>query len=149
MSSEHSYPISCRIDRSDEELIERLEEGFEPINLARGDTRNKENADEHKVMDGEEKRAARSVPQAAGFWHPIMGNVRSHVLKLWFRTGTRSVSDPLLAVSIPTRWMMQVLMFTTSHDTICIHLLGAVLVLCGFVPHPSELLLSHCLRGGL
>ena len=101
MSSEILDRLSARNDRSDEGLIEPPDDSvFESINSTRQGSGNTGDPTEYNVTDREEKGTSNGVPQAVGFWHPKMGNVRSHVLKLWFRTGTETIQTPALAISI-------------------------------------------------
>ncbi len=92
MSSEHLDPSSGARQQDKTEPIELPQfQNYEPVNLTREDANHTRDAKEYNIMDGEEKRSANGIPQPEGFWHPSMGNVRSHVLKLWFKTGTGAV----------------------------------------------------------
>lgn len=57
------------------------EQIFQPINLTCEAKVYTEDLSQCNIIYGEEKGDANGVPQPVGFWHPLKGDVQSHVLK--------------------------------------------------------------------
>ena len=132
MSLEHLDP--CRNGNEGDGAVPtepQEDQVFEPINLTREDTKETEDPNHYNIMDGEEKGGADGIPEPVGFWHTSMGNVRSHVLNLWFRTGKRSRPPPAIANYTSSQKIIGMLTGTTSHDLVCVHSGSTRLVLWG------------------